>query len=136
MRLPDGRRLYTAPCGIRAKWPSGRCIPLYIIMPTQLWGPREIWEEIWGHSSLGNITWKKIQPGNTIIKLKTEINLETSLLTWKPYYLLTWRQLIWKQYFFRKKSGSKSTVKFSSKKRCCQVPNEVSNFELKVMWPS
>ena len=27
--FPDRRRLYTAPCGIRTKWPSGRCTPLY-----------------------------------------------------------------------------------------------------------
>ena len=31
MRLPDGRPIYTDPCGIRKKWPSGRRNPLYII---------------------------------------------------------------------------------------------------------
>ena len=25
MHLPDGRRLYAAPCGIRTKWPPGKC---------------------------------------------------------------------------------------------------------------
>ena len=29
MRLPDGHRLYTAPCVIRTKWPWERCTPLY-----------------------------------------------------------------------------------------------------------
>ena len=29
MRHFDGRRLFTAPCGIRTKWPPGWCIPLY-----------------------------------------------------------------------------------------------------------
>ena len=30
VRLTDGRHLYTSPCGIRTKWPSGWCTPLYI----------------------------------------------------------------------------------------------------------
>ena len=29
MRLPDDCRLYTAPCGIRTKWPPGRRAPLH-----------------------------------------------------------------------------------------------------------
>ena len=29
VRPPDGRRLYTATCGIWTKYPSGRCTPLY-----------------------------------------------------------------------------------------------------------
>ena len=33
MPRPDGRRLFTASCGIRAKWPSGGRTPLYIIYP-------------------------------------------------------------------------------------------------------
>ena len=31
MRLPDGRHLYTAPCGIWSKWPSGSRNPLYFL---------------------------------------------------------------------------------------------------------
>ena len=32
MHVPDSRCLYTAPCGNRTKWPSGRCIPLYFFL--------------------------------------------------------------------------------------------------------
>ena len=32
MRRPDGHRLYTSPCGIRTKWPSGKRTPLYVIV--------------------------------------------------------------------------------------------------------
>ena len=31
VRPPGGRRLYTASCRIRMKWPSGRCNPLYCL---------------------------------------------------------------------------------------------------------
>ena len=31
VRLPDGRGLYTAPCGIRTKLPFGRRTPLYFL---------------------------------------------------------------------------------------------------------
>ena len=31
MRLPDGHRLYAAPCGILTKWASRRRTPLYIL---------------------------------------------------------------------------------------------------------
>ena len=31
MRPPDGRRLSTAPCGIRTKWPSGKRVSLYYL---------------------------------------------------------------------------------------------------------
>ena len=33
MRLPDGCRLYTSPCGNRTKWPSGKRTPLYTVYP-------------------------------------------------------------------------------------------------------
>ena len=30
MSLPDGRLLFTTPCGIRVKWPAVRCTPPYV----------------------------------------------------------------------------------------------------------
>ena len=46
MRLPDGHRFYTVPCGIRTKWPSGTCTPLYhfpCLSFTQSWKIEPVW---------------------------------------------------------------------------------------------
>jgi len=43
MRFPDGRRLFTAPCGIRTKFgPSGRRAPLYFNWNSN----KSLWEMI------------------------------------------------------------------------------------------
>ena len=33
MFLPDSRRLYSAPCGLRTNWPSRKCTSLYKLLP-------------------------------------------------------------------------------------------------------
>ena len=84
-------------------------------------GPREIFgsQFTWKHNLEENSTWKHdYKIGNTNQLGNVIIDLETHLLTWKLHsnvktLVLTWRQLIWKQYFCLKKSRFQVNSKVS-----------------------
>ena len=88
---PDGRCLYTAPCGIWTKWPSGRRTPLYPNrLRTSSWHVVEFTLFIWvsSRNSFIRTIATRLAWFEARIKKWIRPRAETSFSVWNSYHLV------------------------------------------------